>query len=114
MENFRKAEELFVREDFYGAIVLLRQSVKFAPDHARSWNLLGVCQQKNPRWKRQAVESFHRALSIDPNQVETMIALGDLYAAQMMNSRARSFYEDVLKVDPGHTLAKSRLKKLGK
>ena len=114
MENFRKAEELFVKEDFYGAIVLLQQAVKFAPDHAKSWNLLGVCQQKNPRWRRNAVESFHRALSIDPNQIDTMIALGDLYASQMMKSRARSFYEDVLKVDSGHVVAKSRLKKLGK
>ena len=111
-ENFRKAEELYVREDFYGAIVLLKQAVKFAPDHAKSWHLLGVCQEKNPRWKRQAIDSFQRALSLDPNSTDTMLALGDLYSSHNMATRARTFYEDVLKVDHDSAVAKSRLKKL--
>ena len=33
--NFSKARELTAHGDYYGAIVLLRQTVNFAPDHAR-------------------------------------------------------------------------------
>ncbi len=112
MQNFHKASELSIKGDVYGAILLLQQAVKFAPDHAESWHLLGVSQQKNPRWRRQAVDSLQRALSIDPNRVDTLIALGDIHNEQMMLTRARSFYEDVLKIDPGNKLALNRLKKM--
>ncbi|HUO83841.1 MAG TPA: hypothetical protein VM534_01895, partial [Thermoanaerobaculia bacterium] len=113
-QNYRKAEELATRGDYYGAIVLLDQSVKFAPDMADAWHLLGVCQEKNPRWRRAAVDSLQRALSIDPNRVDTLLALGDLHSAGMMIGRARSFYEDVLKIDPEHKIARARLKESAK
>ena len=62
--------------------MLLKQTVHFVPDHAEAWALLGACQERNPRWRRDAAESFQMALSIDPNNVEAMISLGDLYGAK--------------------------------
>ena len=59
--------------------MLLKQTVNFVPDHADAWVLLGVCQERNPNWRRDAAESFQMALSIDPNNVDAMISLGDLY-----------------------------------
>jgi cytochrome c-type biogenesis protein CcmH/NrfG len=53
------------------------------------------------------------ALSIDPNNVDAMIALGDLYRAQGMISRAQICYEDVGKISPGNQQAKSRLTAFG-
>jgi len=108
-QNFVKAQELTNQGDYYGAIVLLKQCVNFAPDHADAWALLGACQERNPRWRRDAVESFQKALSIDPNNVEAMISLGDLYRAQGMVSRAQTCYEDVLKISPDNQQARSRL-----
>lgn len=108
-QNFLKAQELSNQSDFYGAIVLLKQCVHFAPDHADAWALLGACQERNPRWRRDAAESFQMALSLDPNNVEAMISLGDLYRAQGMISRAQTCYEDVLKIAAENQQAKSRL-----
>jgi len=113
-QNFAKAKELTAEGDYYGAIVLLKQAVNFIPDHADAWALLGACQERNPKWRREAAESFQRSLSIDPNNVETMISLGDLYKSEGMISRAQTCYEDVLKISSENQQAKSRLQALKK
>jgi TolA-binding protein len=112
-QNFTKARDLSAAGDYYGAIVLLRQAVEFAPDHASAWYLLGQCQERNPKWRRDAAESYQRALSIDPNNVDALISLGDLYKAEGLASRAQICYEDVLKITPENQQAKSRLAQMG-
>jgi tetratricopeptide (TPR) repeat protein len=108
-QNYTKAKELTANGDYYGAIVLLRQAVRFAPDHALAWQLLGTCQERNPRWRRDAVESYQTALSIDPNLIEAMLALGELYRHEGLGSRALSCFEDALKIDPENETAKRLL-----
>jgi tetratricopeptide (TPR) repeat protein len=108
-QNFERARELSAAGDYYGAIVLLKQAVNFAPDHAEAWHLLGACQERNPKWRRDAAESFQRSLSLDPNSVDTLISLGDLYRTEGLISRAQICYEDVLKISAEHAQAKSRL-----
>lgn len=113
-QNFRCAQDLSVKGDYYGAIVLLKQTVKFTPDNAQAWYLLGCCQERNPQWSREAAESFQRALVVDPNLVDAMISLGDLYKSQGLTSRAQSCYEDVLRTAAENQQAKSRLAALKK
>jgi tetratricopeptide (TPR) repeat protein len=112
-QNFTKAKELSAAGDYYGAIVLLRQAVEFSPDHADAWYVLGQCQERNPKWHRDAGESYQKALSINPNNVDAMISLGDLYKNEGLASRAQSCYEDVLKITPDNQQAKSRLQAMG-
>lgn len=112
-QNFTKAKELSITGDYYGAIVLLRQAVEFAPDHAEAWYVLGQCQERNPKWRRDAAESYQRTLSLDPNHVDAMISLGDLYKIEGLASRAQSCYEDVLKIQPENQQAQSRLQQMG-
>jgi tetratricopeptide (TPR) repeat protein len=113
-QNFAKAVELSIVGDYYGAIVLLRQAVEFEPDHGQAWFLLGQCQERNPKWRREAAESYQRALSVDPNNVEALISLGDLYKSEGLVSRAQSCYDDVLKIQPENQQAKSRIQGLKK
>jgi len=113
-QNFNRARELTVEGDYYGAIVLLKQAVEFTPDNAQAWYLLGSCQERNPKWRRDAAESFQMALSIDPNFIDAMISLGDLYKVEGLISRAQSCYEDVLKISPENQQAKSRVQGLKK
>ncbi|HVT45374.1 MAG TPA: tetratricopeptide repeat protein [Thermoanaerobaculia bacterium] len=111
-KNFEKAKELSFVEDYYGAIVLLKQAVNFAPDHAEAWYLLGNCQQHNPKWIRDAAESYQKVLALNPNHLDALLSLGDLFRAQGLVSRAQSCYEEVLQIDPEHAEAKRRLKGL--
>lgn len=114
IQNYKKAENLSLSGDNYTAIVLLQQAVKFEPDNAKAWHLLGMCQMQNPKWKQTAAESLGRALSIDPNRIDTIIALGDLYLEQNMFTRAKHHYEDVLRIDATNELAQARMRKLTK
>lgn len=113
-QNYARARDLSVQGDYYGAIVLLKQAVQFAPDDANAWFLLGSCQERNPKWLREAAVSFQRALSVDPTMVEALVSLGDLYHAQGLASRAQNCYEDVLRIDPVNQQATSRLAALKK
>jgi tetratricopeptide (TPR) repeat protein len=112
--NHARARDLIVQGDYYGAIVLLRQAVEFAPDNAESWFLLGTCQERNPKWRREAAESFQMALSVNPNYLDAMISLGDLYRTEGLASRAQACYEDVLRIAPENQQAKSRIQGLKK
>lgn len=113
-QNFTRAKELSVAGDYYGAIVLLKQAVQFAPDNADAWYLLGSCQERNPKWRRDAAESFQMALSVNPDFVDAIISLGDLYKTEGLTSRAQTCYEDALKIQPENQQAKSRLAGLKK
>ncbi|MBV9497682.1 MAG: hypothetical protein JOZ54_25835 [Acidobacteria bacterium] len=108
-ENFNKAKELTVAGDYYGAIVLLRQAVEFEPDRAEAWHLLGACQERNPKWRRDAAESFQKALAINPEYVDAIISLGDLYKIEGLTSRAQACYEDALRLKPDNQQAQTRL-----
>lgn len=112
--NFAKAKELTAQGDYYGSIVLLKQAVQYVPDHADAWYLLGACQERNPKWRRDAAESFQMALSIDPNNTEALISLGDLYKLEGLITRAQTCYEDALKISPENQQAKSRLQAIKK
>jgi tetratricopeptide (TPR) repeat protein len=113
-QNYTKARELSAAGDYYGAIVLLKQAVNYVPDLAEAWFLLASCQERNPKWRRDAAESFQMALSVDPNHVEAMISLGDLYKLEGLTTRAQTCYEDALKIEPDNQQAKSRLAGLKK
>lgn len=112
--NYNRARELTVGGDYYGAIVLLKQAVEFAPEMADAWFLLASCQERNPKWRRDAAVSYQKALSVDPNHVDAMISLGDLYRMEGLASRAQTCYEDALKIAPDNQQAKSRLQGLKK
>lgn len=113
-KNFERAQELALTEDYYGAIVLLRQAVEYQPQNADAWYLLGTCEEKNPKWRHNAVDSYQKALSVNPNHVDTILALGNLYRLEGLGGRARACYEDVLKIDPENEKAKTGLKNLKK
>ena len=55
------------------------------------------------------LESYQKTLSLDPNNVDALISLGDLYKSEGLASRAQSCYEDVLKINKENPEAKSRL-----
>jgi len=113
-ENFAQASELATMGKYYDAIVLLRQTVRYVPDHAEAWYLLGTCQRQNPKWGREAMESMQRAIAANPNYVEAILTLGDLYRDGGLSARARACYEDVLSIEPEHGEAATRLKTLRK
>jgi tetratricopeptide (TPR) repeat protein len=111
--NLRRAKELTIKGDFYGAIVLLKEVVRFDPESAEAWHLLASCQERNPQWRRDAATNYLKALAVDPTYVEAMISLGNLYRSEGLASRAVHFFEEALTIQPDHPIAIKRLTELG-
>jgi hypothetical protein len=113
-KNVQRARELSAESDYYGAILLLKQVVRVTPEDAEAWFLLASCQERNPQWRREAAENFQRTLSLDPNHVNALISLGDIYKGEGLTSRAQNCYEDALRIEAENPEAKSRLQALKK
>ncbi|HXI14714.1 MAG TPA: hypothetical protein VNM92_19010 [Thermoanaerobaculia bacterium] len=113
-QNFVRAQDLAANSDYYGAIVLLKQAVQYAPNLVEAWYLLGSCQERNPHWRRDASESFMKVLALNASHVPALTSLGDLYRTEGLASRAQSYYEDALQIEPENAQLKKRIKELKK
>ena len=110
--NFRAGKENFSKGRFSEAVTFFQNACGQDPKRAEYWHHLGLTQAKNPRWKKDAEESFLKALKIDPSDADTYAHLGALYARGRLESRARSMYEKALQWDPDQSLAREGLEAL--
>lgn len=106
--NYRLARQLYGRQDYYYAIELLNQSVRM---EARSeyFLLLGRCQVQNPQWIDKAIDSFSRAVQLDPEDADSRAELGMAFAQAGHNARARAEFQAALSLVPGHLEAEAGL-----
>ena len=104
-QNFKHGKDLLDRGRFGEAVSFLLNAVEQDPARAEYAFHLALAQSKNPRWKKDAEESFMKALSIDPTHADSYAHLGALYARGGVQSKAREMYRKALEWDPGHTLA---------
>lgn len=110
--NFKTGKENFSKGHFAEAVTFFRNACDQDPKRAEHWHYLGMTQSKNPRWKKDAEESFLQALKIDPSDADIYAHLGALYARGHRESRARSMYEKALQWDPEQSLAREGLEAL--
>jgi len=57
------------------------------------------------RWKKDAEESFLKALKIDPTSAKVYAELGALYAKGGLHSKARDMFKRALEWDPANQKA---------
>ena len=99
--NFRMTRTMAEREEYHFAIELLNQAVRTDPQ-AEYYTLLGECQMRNPNWVSKAVDSYERAVELDPESAELQVALGRALELAGNLSRARSRYRQALDLEPAH------------
>lgn len=110
-QHFERAATLAAASEFHFAIELLQEASRIDP---RSEYLvaLGRLQERNPNWRRRAVESYRSALELDPDSAEVRFALGRLYEELEELDRARVQYAATVRLRPHHHEAAERLAKL--
>jgi len=109
--NYEAAKDLLEHhEDTFGAIQLLQQAVIFDPENADYFWLLGSCQMKNPKWMKDAVDTFQKVVMIDPSRSEAWIEMGKVYIKNRMFRRAINCFTEALKYEKESEEAKSGLK----
>jgi len=77
MSSYRRAQELIQERDYWPAVKMLEQAVRWAPDVAEYRFLLGVTQRRNPMWKERAIENLREAARLDPSRADISTALAD-------------------------------------
>lgn len=110
--NFNIAKGLVWQQQLHSAIQLLEQAVKIDPQ-PEYYALLGQCQAENPNWVEKAIQSYHHAARLRPEDPELRAALGELLERTGQLTQARREYEAALKQIPGFPEAEEGLARLG-
>lgn len=103
--NYRHGREMFEKARFGEAVGFFQNACDQDPSKADYPYYLGLAQSHNPRWKKDAEESFLKALKIDPTSARVYAELGALYAKGGLHSKARDMYKKALEWDPANQKA---------
>jgi curved DNA-binding protein CbpA len=108
---YERASQLAEREDYFLAVELLRQAIAHQP-RSDYYALLGRIQRRNPKWLREAQDSFRRAIQLAPDDAELRVELARLQERGGEAESAKASYRAVLERRPGDATATAALRRL--
>ena len=107
--HYGNGQKYYNQDRYHEAIAELQDAVRLDGANPRYHRLLGHALAKNPRWRHRAEEHFLKVLETEPFDTGTMLALGELYEKDGMDTRAHKMYEEALGMDPGNSRALEKL-----
>jgi hypothetical protein len=109
------ARKLIASEKYWDAIQKLEGATDLAKGTKANQSvriLLAQTTGRNPKWRKQAEEALLAVLREDPRCIEAYVALGGLYKAAGLTSRALAQIRKALELDPSHARARASLEEL--
>jgi serine/threonine protein kinase/tetratricopeptide (TPR) repeat protein len=99
----RSAERLQSADRTWDAIQVLEKAMPGANGtlRLRALVLLARLYMKNPKWLKRAEDILLKVVDEDPARAEAYVALGSLYKAGELGSRAAAMYKKALELEPG-------------
>ncbi len=95
----RQGELLLKAGDYGGALPLLEQAVRFAPE-AETLLLLARVELQNPMWGQRALSHLRMAVALDPQLTPAWLELARFWRKRRLGERALACVEKVLEYDP--------------
>ena len=111
-QNFRRAASCLSQMDFSLAVDLLKEATRMDPQ-PEYFASLGMAQSKNPNWHHHALDSYRRALDLDPDNAGTRAGYAGLLETMERDDEAREQYREALRLMPDHQEARNGLDRLG-
>lgn len=108
-EHYRKAQKAYEEGNYYQAVQFLRSATQIEPNVAKYWQQLGISLSRNPQWRKEAEDSFQRAMDLEPKNPENHLYLGFLYKNAGMKLRARKHFQTCRDMDPYNEIANREL-----
>lgn len=108
-ELYQTAQKALKIKDINSAIDLLKAAVRLEPDKAEYYSTLGMALSQKPRRLHEAREMCEKAVEMEPYDVENYIRLGLVYKKARLNMRARKQFENALRWEPEHPIARQEL-----
>lgn len=104
-DYYRKALKAHEAGDYVEATQFLKSATQISPSVAKFWRQLGASMARNPQWRKEAEESFQKAIELEPKNPENHLGLGFLYKTSGLKLRARKHFQTVLDSDPYNEIA---------
>lgn len=95
----RQAELLLKAGDYGGALPLLEQAVRFAPEPETLLALARV-ELKNPMWGQRALSHLRMAVALEPQLTPAWLELARFWLKRRQGTKALACVEKVLEYDP--------------
>jgi serine/threonine protein kinase len=111
----QEARKLLVKEAYWDAIQKLERAVELAKGTKVNQSiriLLAQTTGRNPKWLKQAEATLLAIVQEDPRCVEAHVALGGVYKAAGLKSRALSQLRKALELEPGNKRVQAEMEGL--
>ena len=99
--NFARASELVEAKDYYPAIEMLREAVRFAPDRADYRFKLGEVELKNSKWFDRGLENLQEAIRMAPARGDFLREAARALAVNGRRQAAEMYARRAIEVEPG-------------
>jgi tetratricopeptide (TPR) repeat protein len=99
--NYLEARILLERKDYFGAIVLLQESVRLASDNSEYHFRLAGALARNVSWRGRAAHHYGQALVLDPVRQELMREYAEFLAIGGKYREAQAIAQRLVKRYPG-------------
>lgn len=109
----RLAAQSFQSNNYYATVEYCRKALEHKKE-AGTYELMGEAFATHPKFKREAMEAYKKALEIAPKRVQTHRGIADLYFTTGDYALARGKYQEVLKMIPDDEHCLRRLAEIKK
>lgn len=99
--NFSRATELIDAKDYFPAVELLREAVRFAPDRADYRFKLGEVELKNSNWFDRGLENLQEAIRMAPGRGDFLRETARILMANGHRQAAEMYARRAAEVEPG-------------
>jgi ribosomal protein S12 methylthiotransferase accessory factor len=99
------------REDYPGALDLLKKGREWDAERTDIYNLMGFCHFKLKQHEK-AIESFKEVIRLNPSSAIDYANIGSNYRDMGDMDNAAAYYRIALDIDPGIDFARENLEKL--
>ncbi len=100
-KNFHRAMELINGKDFYPAVELLREAVRFAPERPEYLFRLGEVELKNENWIDRGLENLKEATRLAPTRTDFLRETARALAANGRKKEAETYARRANQIEPG-------------
>jgi curved DNA-binding protein CbpA len=108
-DYYQRAQKAYSSRNFFEAVQFLRSATQISPTVAKYWRQLGIALSKNDQWRKEAEDSFQRAVDLEPQNPENHLYLAFLYRNSDLKLRAKRCFLKVLELDPKNEVARAQV-----
>jgi curved DNA-binding protein CbpA len=99
-QSYRRAKALIEQKDYHPAVEMLREAIRFVPDHAEYRYTLAQVELKNSMWVARGLENLKEAARLEPRRAQYIRDAAAALHERGRSAEAEPFARRALDLDP--------------